>query len=407
MSADSPDDDSGDEVGDGPVPPDGPRIDGDKVLFSCATCGKELRTDRRRAGQATACPQCGDRVVVPDTGLAPLPPSGERPGKAAGPVECPMCGTENVAGAVSCAVCGERLTGTGGRRGPYRRRVGTVDLGETFREGWRLTTEHYGAVLGGVLLTGLLTLLLWCVIGGPFQVAGLFITGQFPPRPGGPVRPAAGEALAQAGFQSFGQVLAMAAGAFFTAGFVRLQLNVARRGRGAIDDLFSESGTWAAAAVSTAILALIGIPAGLTASVAMSGEGGLDAIGLWPITLPTPAGPQTIFDFDAAWMAATVVLWGFGLWVTVLIWPYLFLVVDYRLGGVEALSAALTVTRGSRWQLLGLLLVQGLVGGAAYVMCFVPLLFVAPLLCLWSVATYEQIAGNLAAAADRAAGLEA
>ena len=404
MSADSPADGA---PGDGPAPPGGPRIEGDKVLFACATCGKELRTDRRRAGRATACPQCGDRVVVPDTGLAPLPAGDARPRKAARPVECPMCGTENAAGAVSCAVCGERLTGTAGRGGPYRRRVGTVDLGETFREGWRLTAEHYGIVLAGVLVTFGIGLLLWCVIGGPFQVAGLFITGQFPPRPGGPVRPDAGAALAQVGFQMIGQLLAAAAGAFFMAGFVRLRLNVARRGRGALGELFSESDTWAAATVATAILVMIAVPSTLTGGVAMSGEGGLAAIGLRPLVLPTPAGPQTLFDFDAAWMAATVVLWGLSVWATVLFWPCLFLVVDYQLGGVEALAASLTVTRGSRWQLLGLTILQMLVGGAAYVMCLVPLLFVAPLLCLWSVAAYEQIAGNLAAAADRAAGLEA
>ena len=397
-----------------PPPPHGPPshddsvegvvVEGDRVLFSCATCGKELRTGRERAGRTTACPQCGTPVTVPDTGFAA--PAAVRPaGSPAAGANCPMCGADNPPGAALCTVCGERLPGRVGadgprRRGP-RREVGTVRLGETFREGGRLFSEHFGLLLGGMLLFGLLWFLIVCLVGGPFQGVAMAIGGQFPGAGAGqPPRPDAATALAMAAVVQFGQLLGAAAAGFLFAGFVRLRLNLIRRGRAEIQDLFEEKSLWIAAGLCSMIYAALTVlPGSLAWAVATAGDGGMAALGFGgPLTAPGPAGPVTIFDFDPAWLGLFLAVWVVQVVIGVLLWPFLFLCVDYKLGGFAPLAESPGVIRGSFWPLLGLSIVQGLILFAGAVPCGLGLLIAAPYVCALNVAAYQQISGNLEAA---------
>ncbi|MFH5803895.1 zinc-ribbon domain-containing protein [Alienimonas sp. DA493] len=396
MSADDPRDAAPD--------PEAPRVEGDRVLFRCATCGKELRTLRSRVGQTTACPQCGDPVTVPDTGVAPPPP----PAAPAAPrtTACPMCGAENSAGAVHCAVCGERLpqsapserAAAGGR---FRRRVGTVSLGETFREGNRLFGEHLGLLLGGALLTGALMLLGGCLIGMPFQFVGMAAGGQFADAmAGAPRRPDVGSALVMTGVNQVGQLAAIAVLSFLLAGYVRLRINLARRGRASIEDLFAERGVWASAALTTVVYTLMtSLPSNLAWAVASAGDGGAQALGFPAMVQPGPAGPG--FDFDPAWTAVTGALGLLQFVLAVLFWPYLFLCVDYKMSGLTPLSAAWETARGSRWALAGLSILQGVIMAVAAIPCGLGLLLAIPYVSALNVAAYEQISGNHAAGPSR------
>ncbi|QDT17970.1 FmdB family zinc ribbon protein [Alienimonas californiensis] len=396
---------SADEPSDALPEPVPPRVEEDRVLFRCTTCGKELRTLRSRAGQTTACPQCGDPVTVPDTGVAPPPPTPAPTRPETTP--CPMCGADNSLGAVHCAVCGERLpteapperAATGGR---FRRRVGTVSIGETFREGNRLFREHFGLMLGATLLTGALLMLGGCLIGMPFQFAGMAASGQIgDAMAGAPRRPDAEQTLVLTGVSQIGQLLAVAVFAFVLAGFVRLRINLARRGRAKIEDLFAERGVWASAALTSVVYTLMtGLPSTLAWAVASTGDGGMKMIGLEMLAQPGPGNPGT--DFDPAWAAASGVLGLVQLVIGVLFWPYLFLCVDYKMSGLAPLSASLTATRGSRWALLGLSLIQGVIMLVAMIPCGLGLLIAIPYVSALNVAAYEQISGNHAAGPRRA-----
>ena len=168
-----------DPPGEGPAGP-GPAPAGPpKLAFDCEHCGKTLRADRRRAGQSTACPQCGLPVVVPGTPHGPPhdPSADVSAGADGGGPRCPMCGAANAAGSSVCRGCGERLPGGGG---PVERRTGTVSLRETFSVGWRLTQRHFGLLLGAVMTLFAVGALLGCLLTAPFSMvstAVLFANG--------------------------------------------------------------------------------------------------------------------------------------------------------------------------------------------------------------------------------------
>ncbi|NNJ24658.1 zinc ribbon domain-containing protein [Alienimonas chondri] len=389
MSADDPQDSFSD-----PTPP---RIDGDRVMFACATCGKELLTLRSRAGQTTSCPQCGDPVTVPDTGFVPdqiEPPDF---------VNCPMCGADNPRGAKTCSVCGERLqTETPPEVDPrgtrFRRRVGTVSLGETFSRGWELCTEHFGILLGGAALVGVLLMVAGCFIGGPLGVVAQVANGNFgqPPR-----RASVEDALVMTGVNQIAQVLTTAITALLFAGYVRLRLNLARRGRAKIDDLFNEREVWASAALTSIVYnVLLAMPGVILWAIASAGDGGMRAIGFDPIMQPGIPG-MVMFDFDPVLAPISLVVFLVQMVIGVFFWPYLFLCVDYKMSGLTPLSAAWEATKGSRLALLGLTIIQGIIMFVASLPCGLGLLLAGPYICALNIAAYEQISGNHAVGRQR------
>ena len=43
-----------------------PRVDGDTINFGCTECGKPISFKKRHAGLVIRCPECNERVIVPD-----------------------------------------------------------------------------------------------------------------------------------------------------------------------------------------------------------------------------------------------------------------------------------------------------------------------------------------------------
>lgn len=52
------------------TPPEAGEISANDVIFECPFCTKSLAIDRRAAGMAIVCPDCGNEVVVPLAGEA-------------------------------------------------------------------------------------------------------------------------------------------------------------------------------------------------------------------------------------------------------------------------------------------------------------------------------------------------
>ncbi|MEM9702752.1 MAG: hypothetical protein AAF907_09960, partial [Planctomycetota bacterium] len=196
-----------------------------------------------------------------------------------------------------------------------------------------------------------------------------------------------------------GVLIAAAVSALFLAGYVRIRLDLSRRGSAKVESIFKETGVWGSAALSHAVFtALTGVPGALLGALATAGDGGMKMFGVDPAKFAgAPGAPGPFFDFDPA-LAALAFAVGLALsGLSVFVWPYLFLCVDYKLTGFAPLTAAWKVTEGSRLPLLGLMIVQWFMSLGIGLTCFIGALLIGPLIAAQNLAAYEQIAGNYAA----------
>ena len=375
------------------------------IEFRCDTCGKLLRAPEDRVGQTADCPQCRGAVTVPGASAADADPWGDTPPGDAdgyavaddvGPRPCPMCGTENAAAATRCVGCGEALTPAAPADfdGTHRRRPpGVIDLGVTFSLAWERYKEQFGLTIGGSVLYGALYLTATCLLVLPLTLllTGAVVAGGGM-APGGPGA-AGGPPFAFFAMQALAGVLSglllTAVFAFFDGGFALLRLNIVRRRRPRIGDLFAGGRFYAVLALNGVLFFLASqavwqLPNLLNPALFMNNN---------------PNGPPE-FGLLGAILALYAVAFVWSLVAYVLLWPFQFLAVDYGLRGTEPLRAAFRVTRGSRPACV--VLVLAMVG--LYLLGLLALLvgaiFTLPFCGLLMAAAYEQISGNLAAEPD-------
>ena len=67
------------------------------ISFSCPGCSQPLEAPEEMAGEALACPSCGNDIVIP---------SAEAPAAAGDGTKCQGCGSKLAGGAVICVQCG-------------------------------------------------------------------------------------------------------------------------------------------------------------------------------------------------------------------------------------------------------------------------------------------------------------
>lgn len=133
------------------------------INFSCEVCGKTLSTSDDKAGRKAKCPGCGEMLIVPDpegtttggpadfddgSGAPPLPQ--QRAGRST--VACPMCGEKVSATADKCEFCGEPLEARTSRGTGHA----IIDAGDVITSGWNCFKGEMGTAIGLVIVAGLL-----------------------------------------------------------------------------------------------------------------------------------------------------------------------------------------------------------------------------------------------------------
>jgi DNA-directed RNA polymerase subunit M/transcription elongation factor TFIIS len=142
------------------------------IEFSCPTCGKVLKTADDKAGVQAKCPGCGEVVTVPHASV-----------QAAGGIStfeespaddmktCPMCGQQIKAAAVKCRYCGEDLSATvaAGERGKITPSI--IDAGNVLSRTWEIYKPQMGITIGGFAITWFLGQL----AGAPAQIVNILM----------------------------------------------------------------------------------------------------------------------------------------------------------------------------------------------------------------------------------------
>lgn len=174
------------------------------IEFSCSHCDKVLKTSDDKAGRRAKCPQCGEPVTVPqpadaaadqdfdgfdefdeavpeeESFLAGGAVREEDSFLAGASIDCPMCGAPVPAGASKCSACGETLKASKrSGRGHWEPRV--FSIGDVFSRAWGIYKANLGMSLAVPLLAGVIYFIGSFVIGivsGVLQAALLGGAGQ-------------------------------------------------------------------------------------------------------------------------------------------------------------------------------------------------------------------------------------
>jgi phage FluMu protein Com len=314
------------------------------IEFSCQHCGKALSTSDEKAGRKAKCPQCGEVIQVPalegaaagteaedEDELEPAPP-GERKME-----NCPMCGESVPASAKKCEFCGEELFADAprGRRGHQ-----TIEAGEVISAGWKIFKAEMGMTIGGVIVAGLLN--------GAVQMPGMilgFIGGM---------------AQSQGDMDTFQMMTILQyalmpfvylASWYIQLGQSRLLLNIARGETAQIGDLFS-GGKYFWRMAGASFLFTIMVSVGFVACI-----------------VP-------------------------GILLSLMFWPYAFVLIDDDPPGIECLMRSRDVTKDN----LGSVFVLGLatigINLLGLLAMCVGVIFTGPLTALLFAVAYCKMTGQ-------------
>ena len=332
------------------------------IEFSCPHCQKFLSTSEDKAGRSAKCPGCGERVTVPSATAPPaidedwevsteelrrtLPGRSTRRGPAVDSDTdelrerhpCPMCGESILVAAVKCRHCGELLESAWNDeesvQGPRE-----VTAGNVFENAWRIFQNHAGLLIGSWVLS---TFIQFAFYVGVVVLVSLLARGQPQGNP-----PEAAIAL----IFLPGMLLFMLLSMFLTLGQLRLNLNVARGRTASLSDLFS------------------------------GGPDLLPAIGASLVFMPI-----YVFGFMLCVLP--------GIFALMALWPMGFLVVDQRLGPIEALQRAWLITKPN----LAAILLMGLIMFGLQLLgvitCYVGMIVTIPLILLMFTVGYLMMSGQ-------------
>ncbi len=247
--------------------------------------------------------------------------------------------------------------GGGGGTTAYAPRPGRGVSFDAIGEGWRLLTQNLG--------TWILTTLVYFVV--VFAIS--FVIGLIMGALGLAARPQPGQALptftpgAVVG-QVVSFVINTVLSAFLTGGLYRMAVNQARGRPVSVGDLFSAGDVIGPLVVAALLTALaVAVPAGIVAALLVP-----------------------VLGFGAALIAiipAIIVALFF-----VLANP---IIVDRRVGGVEAMKESVNATRGHLGALFGVLFVLGLINIVGAIPCGLGLLVTSPLLYLTVGVIYRDL----------------
>lgn len=134
------------------------------INFSCEVCGKTLSTSDDKAGRKAKCPGCGEMLIVPGAQTATndddevsddehLPDLPTKKTSRGNKVACPMCGEKVPAAATVCEFCGEPLEGQKRGRGHA-----IIETGDVITSGWNCFKAEMGISIGLVIVSILINI---------------------------------------------------------------------------------------------------------------------------------------------------------------------------------------------------------------------------------------------------------
>ncbi|QDT17968.1 hypothetical protein [Alienimonas californiensis] len=348
-----------------------------KIEFHCETCGKSLRAPISKAGAEADCPQCGDRVRVPN---APLAEDGGDDDRDAA-ILCPVCGERSSPDAVACPSCGELLGDLGDRPDDRLRHEGRsgpteVTLGSVWTAAFEDWKEHFGILLASVLLAIAISFGTFFTLYmglGVAMIVGMAAAGGG----GGPPNEVV-IGVIMVGWMVLLFVAIVVVNSWMTLGLAGLHLE-AVRGRPELSTLFRPPGIWRMMLCSVIVAVFAYVLAAIPTVGAMylifDGAGG------------GPPGGGMIALMLLGYLIPVAVYGG----VFLLFWPVPFLCVDRPdVGHVKPLWWSLKMPAGSWGGHLA-------VGGAAYGLlflgalpCGVGLPFTGPLAGLLLAHAYDR-----------------
>lgn len=323
------------------------------ITFNCEHCGKSLTTSDDKAGRKAKCPGCSEMITVPSTDVAaadgdieegdladlPAAPSPSRKSSSsapAGPKTCPMCGAENPPRAKSCQACGEEFEVDEPTKHQGR---GSFDVGEVLSTSWVIYKNQLGLVLGSVLIAGIIS----SFASAPAQILSTIndVQRQQGQNPDVALQAVSFLLLIPSYLVSW----------FLQIGVTQVLFKVARGKETNLGEIFS-GGRYFLRMLGATLLFVI-----------------LAGLGFVACVVP-------------------------GVLVTLMFWPYVYVLIDENPEGISCLWRSKEITQGTWGSVFVLMLAAMGVSLLGFVMCCVGAIFTVPLAQLFLAVAYCRITGQ-------------
>ncbi len=313
------------------------------IEFNCPHCDKFLSTSPDKAGRKAKCPGCGEVVTVPaGNGSAPVADDGDwniddqelpaAPGSKSR--SCPMCGAKVLASDTICEACGEELKPAMTRSSS----PGRLDAAKAVSATWKIFKENMGTTIGLVILTGILSLLT------QLPSIALSMMAQFA------VANGEDPDVYTLGSQVVSWV-GTAVGWYFTVGLQIALLKIARGQEAAVGDLFG-GGKYYLRMVGASLLYTIAYVVGLLLCI-----------------VP-------------------------GIYIALMLWPYVFVLVDEDAPGIESLSRSRELTKGNMMASFSMFVNAIGIMLLGFLACLIGVVIAAPMVALLYAVSYLHLTGQ-------------
>jgi phage FluMu protein Com len=329
------------------------------IEFRCLTCNTLLRVPSEHAGGRAKCPKCESVAAIPalQTALPEVsPPSGGSPFAFRGATESADVQNPYQSPAdYSAGWDGVQIGVPAAAIRPTR-----IDLGDIFRRTWEIFKRQWGTCLGGVFLALVLTLAGYVMLYVPL-VAGL----------------ALGNNMIAGILFVFGYVGFLLYMTWLTAGVLQFLLGIARGHQPSIAELFRGGSSWPRMLGAMFLLWLIsfGIALGCL----------LPALALLAISREA---------FQVAYVAGILLANVVNSVVFLMFSQAFFLIIDRRMGVIDAFRRSREITHGNKLWLFILWLAAGALLVVSAIPCGLGLLFTVPYFALMVPVIYLVMTGQ-------------